>query len=333
MPDPTRNTAEELTTTLSEEQRYILDRFLHSLGAASKHTLRQYRRVSAQFLAHLQLDGIDLAEATAATVEDFLFEMGSLSPASERAYLSILSGLYDYLIVQGAASSNPPLLYRKSAKGRLKRKHDAATSVIGPREFALVVEARRKRGTAQGHPERNVERDVAILHVLFGSGIRRAELVGLNVQSHDAKSGTLMVRGKGNKVRRAAILVEAEEVLKHYESHVRPEYAPAESENAMFLEGQPGKARRISYDQVGYMVRRSFRDAGVIVAGGDSGTHVLRRSHATLLQRTMRNPKVVQAQLGHASITTTDRYIKLADDEHIEQIRDHVGIRTDDETS
>ena len=83
----------------------------------------------------------------------------------------------------------------------------------------------------------------------------------------------------------------------------------------------------MSYDAIGYMVRLVLRSAGVFV-DGDLGTHVFRRSHGTLIQRQTGNPKLVQQQLGHASITTTERYVKLADDEHIENIRDMVGLKS-----
>ncbi len=327
MPDPTRNTARELIKALPDELQYTIERFLHSLGStASEHTIRQYKRVAAQLTSFLHGDGIPLRDAKASHIEDFFFELGKMSTSTEKNYLSIITSLFDYLIMQGEAQSNPATIYRIIAKKRFKRQQDPDSNVLDESAFSKVLEARRILGEKRHHSPIEIERDIAMLYVLYSTGIRRAELHMLNKNSYDVNTGTLLVRGKGNKVRKVAILVEAEEALKGYLSEVRPLFEPHESEQAMFLsKSDDKKCERVKYEHIGYMVRQTLAAAAVFM-GGDLGTHIFRRSHATLIQHRTGNPKLVQSQLGHASVTTTERYIKLADNEHVSQIRDKVGI-------
>jgi len=307
---------------------FLVDRFIRSLGSdASTNTQRMYRRVTRQFLEFLASEGVTPADAGMKTIEDFFFDMDKpLSSNSERAYLSVLSSFYDHLMVQDEAGANPAAQYRKAAKKRFHRRQEPTLNVMTPEMFAKVLDAVRTLGKSSHKSQIEIERNVTVLHVLFGSGLRRAEVHALNCNAYDCDSGALVVqRGKGGKMRRVALLAESEEVLCGYLAEIRPAFSPPPDEPAMFLERRNGQTQRFGYEAIGYLARQALRASGVFIAG-DMGTHVFRRSHGTLIQRQTGNPKLVQQQLGHASITTTERYVKLADDEHIDQIRDRVGL-------
>lgn len=333
MPDPTKNTAEELIASLPDESQYMIERFLHSLGSqTSSNTTRQYRRVTAQYLTFLNTENVLYGQSSPHHIEDFFFELGELSANTEKNYLSIITSFYDYMILHDLCKSNPASTYRKSAKKRFRKAPDPQRNAIREEQFNAIVSARRNLDKLHEVPSPVMERNIAILHLFYGTGLRRQELCGLNVASYDEKDGTLRVLGKGSKERRVAILHQTEEVLRGYILETRPLFNPAEIENAMFLSKSDNEpASRMSYDQISYMVRKSIETSGLFPSG-DHGTHLLRRSHATLIQRQTGNPKLVQAQLGHASITTTDIYIRLSDTEQTTEIRDKVGYVSSSDT-
>ena len=218
----------------SLDKEFLLERFLRSLGSsASSHTQRMYRSIAGAFLDFLDSEQISLDQASTKTIEDFFFDMDKpLSSASERAYLSVLSSFFDHLIVQGETASNPATRYRQAARKRFRTNRDPKLNVLTPEMFEKILDAVSSIGAHRKWTEAEIQRNKTLLHVLFGSGLRRAELHALNCNAYDAKSGSLMVRGKGGKVRRVALLVETEEVLRGYLADVRPAFSPPPDEPA-----------------------------------------------------------------------------------------------------
>jgi len=148
-------------------------------------------------------------------------------------------------------------------------------------------------------------RDRAILEVLYASGVRVSELVGLDTDRVDLPAQQLRVIGKGNKERRVPMGDEARDRLHRYVSGPRTEWTAGRPTPAVFV-GRRG--RRLSRESVWAIVKRWTAVAGVTER---VTPHTFRHSFATHLLEGGADLRVVQALLGHASISTTQLYTHL----------------------
>ncbi len=149
-------------------------------------------------------------------------------------------------------------------------------------------------------------RDRALLEVLYGTGARISEAVGLDVDDLDAVDGTALLRGKGSKERLVPVGSYAQDAIEAYLVRGRPELASVSSAasigGALFLNARGGRLSRQSAWTV--LVKAADR-AGVT---RDVSPHTLRHSFATHLLDGGADVRVVQELLGHASVTTTQVY-------------------------
>lgn len=148
-------------------------------------------------------------------------------------------------------------------------------------------------------------RDRAILEVLYASGVRVSELVGLDTERVDLAAQQLRVIGKGNKERRVPMGDEARDRLHRYVSGPRTEWTAGRPTPAVFV-GRRGK--RLSRESVWAIVKRWTAVSGVTER---VTPHTFRHSFATHLLEGGADLRVVQALLGHASISTTQLYTHL----------------------
>jgi len=146
-------------------------------------------------------------------------------------------------------------------------------------------------------------RDRALLEVLYGTGARISEAVGLDVDDLDLDTGTVLLRGKGSKERLVPVGSMASEAVSAYLVRGRPTLSTAGgARGAMFLNARGGRLSRQSAWTV--LVRAAER-AGVTA---EVSPHTLRHSFATHLLDGGADVRVVQELLGHASVTTTQVY-------------------------
>ncbi len=146
-------------------------------------------------------------------------------------------------------------------------------------------------------------RDRALLELLYASGARISEAVGLAVDDLDLAERTVLLRGKGGKQRRVPLGSYAARALESYLVQARPGLASAGGGTAMvFLNSRGGPLSRQS---AWVVLRTAAERAGL--AGGIS-PHTLRHSFATHLMEGGADVRVVQELLGHASVTTTQIY-------------------------
>ena len=148
-------------------------------------------------------------------------------------------------------------------------------------------------------------RDRAILELLYACGLRVSELTGLDTDRLDLPHLQLRVIGKGNRERRVPMGEEARERLHRYMSGPRAEWTAGKPTAAVFV-SQRGK--RLTRESVWRLVRRWAEAAGV---RGHVTPHTFRHSFATHLLAGGADLRVVQALLGHASISTTQLYTHL----------------------
>jgi integrase/recombinase XerD len=148
-------------------------------------------------------------------------------------------------------------------------------------------------------------RDRAILELLYDCGLRVSELTGLDTDRIDLESLQVRVIGKGNKERRVPMTEEARERLHRYISGPRADWTKARPTSAVFV-SQRGK--RLARESV-YRLVRGWAEAASVQASVTP--HTFRHSFATHLLEGGADLRVVQALLGHASISTTQLYTHL----------------------
>ena len=178
--------------------------------------------------------------------------------------------------------------------------------VLDVQSAALALEALHFRATEEESPE--ALRDVAIVETLYGSGIRVAELTGLNLEDIDRDRNTLRVLGKGNKERIVPIGNPAIRALDKWVDEGRPHLSKDFKENAVFV-GSRGK--RMDQRVVREIVYVAMQALG---ASKKLGPHALRHSAATHLLEGGADLRTVQEILGHSSLSTTQIYTHVSEE-------------------
>jgi integrase/recombinase XerC len=276
-------------------------RFLSHLEAerrASPRTLAAYGVDLAQYAAWLAEHGVAVSAATPGAVRGFLASSaGTSGPVSLTRKLSALRSLYRYLVREGLAPGNPARAV--SSPKRPKR----LPAVLPEDEVAALVEA----PPASGGPL--ALRDRAFLELLYASGLRVSELTGLDVDQVDLDQGLVRVLGKGRKERVVPFGGPAREALRRWLAEGRPALAAraggAKGRGALFLHHRGGRLSARS-------VARSL-EKWVLATGLPRHVHphVLRHTFATHLLGNGADLRGIQELLGHASLSTTQRYTQV----------------------
>jgi len=272
-----------------------ITRFLQELAEvrlASSHTVAAYRRDLARFTDHC--GDVPLSEITRQQVQDWLVDShaSGLAPATLARRLSALSSFFDAAVRSGWCRANvasgirPP----KQAK-RLPR-------TLNPEQTQALL----------SHSDRASElRDLALLAVMYGCGLRVSEVVGLNLHDVDMHSMELRVLGKGRKERVVPLPDGAATLLSNYLEERIPltiEGAGSDAQ-AVFLNNRGGRLTPRS-------VQRMLKERALETGADMSVTpHRLRHSFATHLLAGGVDLRAIQELLGHASLGTTERYTHL----------------------
>jgi len=221
-----------------------------------------------------------------------------LGPRSVQRRLSALRGFFNYLIREGVIKANPAAEIRapKAAK-RLPKTLDVD-------QVASLME---KRAT-----DELSRRDLAMLELLYSSGLRLAELAGLDVADLDLADRTVRVLGKGSKTR---ILPVGKQAIAALRAWLADRSGFAKGASALFI-GRNGE--RLGARAIQKRIGRWATAAGL---GVPLHPHLLRHSFATHLLESSRDLRGVQELLGHADISTTQVYTHL-DFAHLARIYD-----------
>ena len=288
-----------------------LDQFIQMLRSEkyySPHTCSSYRRDLVRFRAYLQSRDISIWEqAGHREVGDYAaqrFRQGRKSRTIQRE-LSSLRSFYQYLIRQGVLKQNPAREVSAPKPDKpLPKTSDAETI-----DRLLNID----------DDDSLLMRDVAIFELIYSSGLRLAELVGIDLEDIDLEQRQLRVTGKGNKTRYLPIGGKAVAAVKRWLKH-RADYSRNASEPALFLSR---RGQRISPRNVQQRLRQLIRRQGI---GQHLSPHTLRHSFATHLLESSSDLRAVQELLGHANIATTQVYTHL-DFQHLAKVYDSAHPR------
>ncbi len=260
---------------------------------ASPHTRDAYLRDLGQFHSFLVEDGrygqhpdaLRIDEAAVTAYVYWLYQ-GRRKVSIARKLASVRS-FFRYLIRKGLIDRNP-------AEGVPTPKIEKYLPVVmSVEEAGSLVEA-----PAHNEKKRSL-RDLAVLEVLYSSGIRVSELTGLDIKDMDLKAGTIRVLGKGGKERIAYLGARAKASLEAYLKE------RGSAEGPLFI----GRGSRITQRSVQRLVKECAQLSGI---SKDPTPHALRHSFATHLLDAGVDLRAIQEMLGHAKLSTTQRYTKVS---------------------
>jgi integrase/recombinase XerD len=294
---------------LQRQIRRYLDHLSVERGL-SANTLGAYRRDLTRYAEFLATWGItDALESTSDGVAAFVVQLSSTVHGPEaRPYkassvartLSAVRSFHRFLAREGETDDDPTaaIVRPKVARGL-------------PRPLAVDEAMRLLHAPSDADPAG--VRDRAILELLYGSGLRISELVGLDVDDLDLEEGSVRVLGKGGKEREVPVGRFGREAIQAYLTRSRPSFATAQSRAALFLNQRGGRLTRQGCAQ---LLAKHVRGSGI---DKHVTLHTLRHSFATHLLEGGADVRVVQELLGHASVATTQVYT-LVTREHLREV-------------
>ena len=279
---------------VSESER-TLDRYLDGLlveRGLSQHTVDAYRRDLRRLAGNLEDAGGDLLTAEVNQLGQHLRRLRreGLSPRSVSRALVSMRRFYAFLVNEGDREDNPAVnLYPP----RLPRRLPKVLSEAEVEALLRAPDTSRSPGI----------RDRTMIELLYATGLRVSEMVGLERSQLQLDAGYLVAFGKGAKERVVPVGESAETWLNRYLEDVRPVMAKGRHDVVFVSYRGSGLTRQGFWK----LLRNYGRGAGI----PDLSPHVLRHSFATHLLEHGADLRAVQVMLGHANITTTQIYTHI----------------------
>lgn len=289
-----------------------LDQFIQMLRSEkyySPHTCDNYRRDLNQFLRFLRGRGIERWEqvdyGTVGAWAAQRFRQGRKSRTIQRE-LSSLRSFYQHLIKHGVVTKNPALEVSAPKPDKPLPKTSDAESIDRLLSF-------------DDENDPLLRRDIAMFELIYSSGLRLAELVGIDLDDIDLELRRLVVTGKGNKTRHLPVGGKAVNAIRRW-LEARADIGRDPDQHALFLST---RGQRISPRNVQDRLKQLVRRRGL---GQHLSPHMLRHSFATHMLESSSDLRAVQELLGHANIATTQVYTHL-DFQHLAKVYDDAHPR------
>ncbi|MCK8083826.1 tyrosine recombinase XerC [Vibrio sp. 1CM24A] len=281
--------------------------YLRSEKGLSLHTQRNYKQQLETMAGHLVTLGLkDWGQVDAAWVRQLASKgmREGMKASSIATRLSSLRSFFDFLVLRGEMTANP-------AKGvSAPRKQRPLPKNLDVDEVGQLLDVNEDDALSI--------RDRAMMEVMYGAGLRLAELVGINLKDVLGRQGEIRVIGKGDKERKAPFSGLAKEWVDKW-LKVRGELA-SPSETALFVSKL---GTRISHRSVQKRMEEWGKKQSV---ASHISPHKLRHSFATHVLESSQNLRAVQELLGHENISTTQVYTHL-DFQHLAQAYDQAHPR------
>lgn len=258
----------------------------------STNTISAYRRDLQRYLQWCDMHGFtDLSSVTANSLSDFAASLAKdLGTSSAARTVTSVRGFYKFAVAEGWQVTNPAVDIRPVSVPRRLPKALPYDSVVA------IIEAAGKSQFPL--------RDTAVIELLYGTGIRISELVGLNLEDIDSETETIVVTGKGSKTRLVPIGIAALNAVARFIHEER---------RALLSRGKGSLSHRIFLNTRGRPLSRQSAWEIVTSVASEAGIrgvtpHTFRHSYATHLLERGADVRSVQELLGHSSVTTTQIY-------------------------
>jgi len=277
------------------------DQFLEMLAAergSSQHTINAYRRDLTDFQGFLADRSKGIEQAERRDIEAYLAKLSEAGFAARTAArrLSALRQFYQFLFGDGRITADPTALIEGPRLGSTLPK------IVSEGGVSALIEAAAEIPGPKG------VRLVAMLELLYSTGLRVSELCGLRLASVARDPESLIVRGKGDKERMVPLTDRARQAVSAYLQH-RSHFL-AERQTSPYLFPIPGRAHPVPRTSFALWLKSVAREAGIDPAV--ISPHVIRHAFATHLLDGGADLRAVQQMLGHADIATTQIYTHVA---------------------
>lgn len=266
--------------------------FLRAERGLSPRTVDAYAHDLTTYLADLQQQGVGALERV--EQQHVLLHLRALArrklaPRSQARHLAAIRTFHRFLVAERIATKDPT--------------EDIDTPKIARKlpVFLTLEEVEALLAAPKGASVTAL-RDRAMLELLYATGLRVSELVGLTVNDLQLGAGYLVAKGKGNKERVVPIGRHATSSVEEYLKHARPEILKGREARALFVTPRGGGFTRMGFWK---LLRRYAAAAGIQKA---ISPHKLRHSFATHLVERGADLRAVQQMLGHADLATTQIY-------------------------
>jgi integrase/recombinase XerD len=274
----------------------LLKRFLNYLAVEkglARNTLESYERDLRAYLRFLKTKGPDdVSQADVVAFQASLISRGVSLPSVARS-LSAVRGFHKFLMTDGLASTDPTLTI-ETPRGWKRLPKSLSSALVD---------------TLLNQPATSTPiglRDKAMLEVLYATGLRVSELVGLKLSEINFERGFLVVIGKGSKERAVPMGESAIAVVKEYIASARRALLRGRDSELLFISSQrKGISRQMFWKRI-----KAYATAAGI--SGSISPHTLRHSFATHLLDNGADLRMVQAMLGHSDISTTQIYTHVS---------------------
>ncbi|WP_274605723.1 site-specific tyrosine recombinase XerD [Afifella marina] len=291
-----------------------IEAFLEMLAAergASVNTLAAYRRDLLDALGTVS----DLREVGGDGVRDYIGTLAGrgMSPATQSRRVSALRQFFRFLLSEGLRSDDPTIVLDRPKPRR------GLPKTLSVEEVGALLETARARADRDAPPARRLAatRMRALLELLYATGLRVSELVGLPASAATGERPFLIVTGKGGRERLVPLNEEARLAMRDY--------------RALLGERQAGRSPFLfpAASACGHLTRQAFacdlKEVGI--EAGISPTrlspHVLRHAFATHLLSGGADLRAVQTLLGHADISTTQIYTHILEERMKSLVQEH----------
>ena len=287
-----------MPSKLNTESEKVIAKFLDALWlekGLSDNTLQAYRSDLSAFASWIENNKLTFLLVLPEHVNSylvFLAEKGR-SARSQARLLSCLRQLYAYLIREQSIASDPTALIPLPKVGRLLPKY------LSEKDVDALINA-PDTSTVLGL------RDRAMLEIIYASGLRVSELVGLQLNQLNLRQGVVRVQGKGDKQRLVPFGEQATEWLEKYLTESRTELLKHGQSDSLFVTNRKKLMTRQAF---WYLIKKYALQVDIKSA---LSPHTLRHAFATHLLNHGADLRVVQMLLGHSDISTTQIYTHIA---------------------
>jgi integrase/recombinase XerD len=255
------------------------------------NTVESYNRDLAQFASYLELQGHSLKDFSKDEIVGYMGHLRDkgVAMSSICRMLSTVRGICKYKLQSGLTDEDPsenipsPKKWATLPKAISFQKIKALLNAGGDNAFSL--------------------RDIAMLELLYSSGLRVSELVKMKISDLNFEAGFVRVMGKGSKERIVPAHPKALKTVRQYMDELRPRLLKNKRSEYLFLSNRSAPMTRQRFWQT---LKQLGRNAGVEIT-----PHVLRHSFATHLLEGGADLRSVQKMLGHSDIATTQIYTKV----------------------
>jgi integrase/recombinase XerD len=266
---------------------------------AARNTLEAYRRDVEDYARYLASAGQSLTTAGTDSIRAYLRHIDDIGMARTTAArrLSAVRQLHRFLLGEGITSKNPSSIVASPRKHRT-----LPTSLCVADVDRLLDAARQRCEGAKGLDRFRAERMLCLLELLYATGLRVSELVGLGLRAVQSAEDFLLVRGKGGRERLVPLSSAAKTQIRQYTSLLEA----TDRHKQKWLFPSHGSSGHLTRQHFALELKSLARQAGLDPEM--LSPHVLRHAFATHLLEGGADLRAVQQMLGHADISTTQIY-------------------------